>query len=310
MILKNIFDPKKTSKLIGYTEKFEFFKKFISKDNFPNVIMLTGDKGIGKFTFINHFMHFYFDRKNYNEQEKSFNLRSPFNDQYQNNLFPNIIHLSGDNFRNIKIDDVRKLKSDLLKKTINNNKRFIILDDVEIFNINSLNALLKLIEEPGTSNHFILINNKTKPLIDTIKSRCVEIKFILTNSIRNKIIDFLSEYFDQDIIIEKDLVKIAPGNFLKFNFMFADKKIDINEDFLENVNKILNLYKKEKNIFYKDLVLFFIEYYMQKNRYHEFFNLKILKNRTYLIKNINNFFFHSLNQNTLLTSIENKILNE
>ena len=47
MILK-IFLIKKTSKLIGYTEKFEFFKKFISKDNFPNVIMITGDKGIGK----------------------------------------------------------------------------------------------------------------------------------------------------------------------------------------------------------------------------------------------------------------------
>ena len=28
------------------------------------------------------------------------------------------------------------------------NKRFIILDDVELFNINSINALLKVIEEP------------------------------------------------------------------------------------------------------------------------------------------------------------------
>ena len=40
MILKNIFDPKKTSKLIGYTEKFEFFKKIISKDNLPLLIIL------------------------------------------------------------------------------------------------------------------------------------------------------------------------------------------------------------------------------------------------------------------------------
>ena len=70
--------------------------------------------------------------------------------------------------------------------------------------------------------------------------------------------------------------------------MFGDKKIDITEDFLENVNKILNLFKKEKNIFYKDLVLFFIEYYMQKNDLMNF-QFKNFKNRTYLIKNINNF---------------------
>ena len=52
-------------------------------------------------------------------------------------------------------------------------KRFVILDDVEVFNKNSLNALLKLIEEPGESNYFILINNSTKDLIETIKSRCL-----------------------------------------------------------------------------------------------------------------------------------------
>ena len=53
MILNDYFDPKKTSKLIGYTDKFELFKKLISNGNFPSVVMITGDKGIGKFSFIN-----------------------------------------------------------------------------------------------------------------------------------------------------------------------------------------------------------------------------------------------------------------
>ena len=64
-----------------------------------------------------------------------------------NTFFPNIIYLSGNNFKNIKIEDIRDLKS-LLKTTILNKERFIVLDDIELFNINSLNALLKIIEEP------------------------------------------------------------------------------------------------------------------------------------------------------------------
>ena len=38
------------------------------------------------------------------------------------------------------------LKNNLLKSPVMDNKRFIILDDVELFNINSINALLKVID--------------------------------------------------------------------------------------------------------------------------------------------------------------------
>ena len=87
------------------------------------------------------------------------------------------------------------MKSILLKSTLNENRRFIILDDVENLNLSSLNALLKLIEEPG-KNYFILINNRTKPILDTIKSRCLEIKILLNESKRRSIIHKLMEIFN------------------------------------------------------------------------------------------------------------------
>ena len=62
--------------------------------------------------------------------------------------------------KSIKVDDIRNLKSKILQSSIIDKDRFIILDDVELFNINSLNALLKIIEEPNKKNYFILINNK------------------------------------------------------------------------------------------------------------------------------------------------------
>ena len=71
-----------------------------------------------------------------------------------NNLIPNLYYLNGSNFKNVKIDDVRNLKKDLYKSQLSNDRRFVILDDIESFNSNSLNALLKIIEEPTNSIFF------------------------------------------------------------------------------------------------------------------------------------------------------------
>ena len=37
---------------------------------------------------------------------------------------------------------------------------------------------------------------------------------------------------------------------------------------------------------------------------------KIIENRTFIVKSINDFFLYNLSQNTLLNSIENKLSNE
>ena len=168
---------------------------------------------------------------------------------YENDLFSNIIYLKGSEFKNIKIEDIRILKSNLLKTTLNNDKRFIIFDDVENFNTNSLNALLKLIEEPGVNNYFILINNKTKPLLETIKSRSLEIKIILDDESRKKIISFLLKNFEQKISLNEDLVATTPGNFVKFNYVIQTNKIKIEDSFLDNLEKLLKLYKRKKSFF-------------------------------------------------------------
>ena len=119
------------------------------------------------------------------------NNQTSFYKQYINGISPNIIYLDGFNFKNVKIENIRELKSTILKSNISQKERFIILDDVELFNISSLNALLKIIEEPSSNNYFILINNQTKPIIETIASRCLEMKILLSDQIRIKFIELL-----------------------------------------------------------------------------------------------------------------------
>tara|TARA_B100000242_G_scaffold242768_1_gene182941 strand:- start:14 stop:940 length:927 start_codon:yes stop_codon:yes gene_type:complete len=308
MTISEYFDSKKTLNLVGHKKNFNFFKDLILKDMLPKVIMLSGEKGIGKATLINHIMHFYFEKKNYDENNNKILKRTHFTELYENDLFSNIIYLKGSEFKNIKIEDIRILKSNLLKTTLNNDKRFIIFDDVENFNTNSLNALLKLIEEPGVNNYFILINNKTKPLLETIKSRSLEIKIILDEESRKKIISFLLKNFEQKISLNEDLVATTPGNFVKFNYVIQTNKIKIEDNFLDNLEKLLKLYKKEKNLFFKDLILFLFDYYFQIDRSKKIFsNDKLIEKRTLIVKNINNFFLYNLSQSALLSSIKNNI---
>ena len=224
MMLNEIFNPKKTLRLFGHDKNFDFFKELILNKKLPKVLMLNGEKGIGKFTLVNHLMYFYFDKLNYDKKNKIINDKSSFYIQFTENLFSNIIYLNGSEFKNIKIEEIRKLKNDLLKTQIKNDKRFVILDDVDSFNSNSLNALLKIIEEPN-NNYFILINNKSKPVLETIKSRCIKINLTMNKDEKIKNIYMLLNYFKQKAVLENNLISVSPGLFLKFNFIFNEKKL-------------------------------------------------------------------------------------
>jgi len=311
MMLSEYFNPKKTLNLFGYNEKFTFLKNLLLSDRFPNVLMLTGEKGIGKSTLINHLLHYYYDKENYNDEKNIIDSKSVFHNQFINDLFPNIIYLSDNSFINMKIEEIRKLKQYLLKTPIIQKKRFIILDDVESLNTNSLNALLKIIEEPNKYNFFILINNKTKSILETLKSRSIEIKVILTQNEKEDIILSLIDLFDQKLKIDKYFFDTSPGNFLKFNSFLNDKKIDISEKFLSNIRKILELYKKEKNIIYKDLIIFLVNYYARKSNLTSSRDKdKIIAGRNYVIKQVNNFFVYNMNQNSLINALERNSINE
>ena len=311
MILSDFYNPRKTKVLFGLKTEFNFFKDLIIKNNLPKINLLSGTKGIGKSTLVFHLMNSYFDPENYDLFNNKILKESNFYVNFINDTFSNIIYLDGSILENIKIEKIRQLKDILYKSPLYNKKRFIIIDGIEKFNINSLNALLKIIEEPTNNNYFFLINNKTELLLETIKSRCIEFKILITENNRKKNISLLSDYYNQQITLDEDLVKTSPGNFIKFNFILKENNIKNDKDFIKNLSLILNLYKKEKNIFLKDLVLYFTEYYLQKMKIKNIYdNKKIIENRSFMIKHLNNFFIYNLNLNTFLNSLEGKFTNE
>ena len=82
------------------------------------------------------------------------------------------------------------------------------------------------------------------------------------------------------------------------------------KDFSFNFNKLLNIYKKEKGLLFKDLILFFIEYNLQKKFFEKNINNDKFSDRLFIIEKINDFFSHNLNQKTLINAIESKFINE
>ena len=311
MSLKLYNNPKNSLVLYELEDKLHFLITLYELKKFPRVLMLSGNKGIGKFTIINHFLNYVYAKENYDLKNYIINNETNFYKQYVSEVFQNIIHLSGNNYKNVKIEDVRYLKKTILKSTILKKERFIILDDVQLFNINSLNALLKLIEEPKSNNYFILINNKTKPLIETIYSRSLEVKILLNEEKRVKIIKKLIEKNNLEIFINFNFTNLSPGNFLIFNSICEENKINFEGSFLKNLEILLNLYKKNKNVDLINLIYLLTDYYFYNLKNQKLCSIEtIIERKSFTINNINKVILYSLNQYSLINAIHRKLFNE
>ena len=310
MSINEYNNPRNSLVLFELGDKLDFLIKLYNSKKLPRVLMMTGKKGVGKFTLINHFLNYIYDKDNYDLKNKSINSQTPFYKQYLNSIFSDIIYLSGDNFKNVKVDDIRGLKSKILKTNISEKERFIILDDIELFNTNSLNALLKIIEEPTSKNYFVLINNQTKPLMETIYSRSLEIKILLSNETRIKVIESLIQNNDLEVFIDFNSSNLTPGNFLSFNKICEENKINVDGKFLQNLEILLNFYKKTKNINLINMILFLTDYHFYNLKEKKNDNIeKIIEDKSFVISNINKFIEYNLNQNSLINAISSKLSN-
>ena len=53
--------------------------------------------------------------------------------------------------------------------------------------------------------------------------------------------------------------KLTPGNYLKYNKFVLDEKININDDLILNLEKLLKLNKLKKDIDYLNFAIYLIE---------------------------------------------------
>lgn len=305
-------EPSSQLNLFSHKEEFQKLINLYKNNNLPNKILFSGEKGIGKCTLAYHLINyilssnedFIYDLDNLKiiPDNKSFKL-------VQNKSNPNFILVDiQEEKKNIDISQIRNLILTLNKSSFNTKPRFVLIDNIELLNINAVNALLKILEEPNDNINFILINNN-KRILPTLKSRCLNFKIRLTSNqsieIANKILDNnYNEFLNEDLVTNYS----TPGEILNL-IDFANKNdIDLIETNLKDfIKKIImeKLYKKNNSI--KNLIYSLMEFYFRKNV--SVTNIKLINSYNYFLKKIENTKTFNLDEETLFMEFEDSILN-
>ena len=306
----NSITPLKSTKLIGLDNEFDFLNDLFNAKKFPRSLLLNGNKGIGKSTLILHFINNLFANNYYDLKNKEIKTESTIFKKINSHIFQNLIFLSSENIKKVGIEDIRDLRKTIQKSSLNNMPRFIVLDDIELINVNSINALLKTLEEPSGNNHFILINNNQNDLIKTVSSRCMQINIFLKKNERIKIIDYLIRKNNLDSKTESINNNISPGLFLKYNIICTENNINLNNDYFLNILKLFNLYKKNKDMIVINLLISLTDEYFYKLSKIKKQNIEIINNaRLKTIGIIMNFVKYNLNTNSTFNDIQTKFTN-
>ncbi len=302
-------DPINQLNLYGLENNLKFLIALYREDKLPNKLLLTGQKGIGKCTLAYHLINFILSQKEefqYNENNYEIYTQNKSYKLILNGTNPNfqLIDVST-NSQNIKIDQIRNLISNINRSSFNDKPRFVLIDNTEYLNKNSINALLKNLEEPNHNVYFILINNQ-KRLLKTLTSRCLNLNLSLSHleslSVLNKLLDD-----DALNLISEELLYyyFTPGNIFRL-FDFAKRnKLDLKNISLKNfLNLIIenDYFKNEfllKNLF-NDLIEFFLKTKSITTNF-SYYN--------YFIHQFNNFKKFNLDQESLFIEFKDKILN-
>jgi len=133
----------------------------------------------------------------------------------------------------IKIAQIRNIKTFLSQKSINSEKKIVLIIDAHLLNEAASNCLLKTLEEPS-NGIFILLTSKLNILLDTIISRCQIIRFRSLSS--KQIKSILKDYLDTS--------KVKTSTKLKFEDLINSangspnqllKNIEIWNDFSDEI---------------------------------------------------------------------------
>ncbi len=305
-------EPLNQKKLFGHNEEFNKLISLYKKNRLPNKILFSGEKGIGKSTIAYHLINYIlsldednsYDLKNFeiNSENKSFKLT-------HNKSNPNFYLIDViEERKKIDINQIRNLINNLNKSSFNLKPRFVLIDNIDFLNVSSINALLKILEEPNHNINFILINNN-KRVLSTLKSRCLNFKISLSY---DQSIDVTNKILKENIfdLLDKEFISnySTPGQLIKLINFANEVEIDLKKKSLKEFLStfIKNKYFK-KNSLNKNLIFYLIEFYFRINISSK--NIKLLNFYNYFLKKIDNTYKFNLDEESLFMEFDDIVLN-
>ena len=257
---------KVTSDFIGNNNIAEFMLNSINTNKLHHAYLLSGVKGLGKATFAYRCAKYILS----DSIEKDMNIGNSVKASklIESESHPDFMVLKKDieNEKSlIEIDQVRDCINFFNHTPILGGYKICIIDSLDEMNINSTNALLKILEEPPSNSLFFIISHNRDAILPTIKSRCLNLQFKkfsndeIESFLKTKI--SIDELYDLSEII--DLSNGSIGRALEL----------INEDSQEINLKIRKLFNE-----YSDEDLYELENFLRSsNKLDMFFELSIVK---------------------------------
>jgi len=307
-------NPSNNKNLYGYKDLFLTFTNLYKNNFLPNKIIFSGNKGIGKSTFVYHLINYVFSINENNKYNLNENVILDNNNSYKligKNIHPNFFLISNDDDKsNIQVSKIREMISFTNKSSFNNDPRIILIDNVEYLNINSINALLKVIEDPNNNLYFFLVHDSKIKILDTLNSRCIKFNFFLEGNEKEKIIQkIFDDNFYNNLNNDYKNIYNSPGDlFLLFDF-FTKNDIDPSISITELLKLIISKKLFKKDTFIKNNLTFFIELYFNKKI--NIFNSKdnVYSFYKYFLYKISDCNKYNLDIENVLIEFNGKILN-
>jgi DNA polymerase-3 subunit delta' len=304
-------EPINQTKLYGLEKYFTELVNFYKNGNYPNKILFSGQKGIGKATLAFHFINYVLtinDEIKYDTESYQINSESPEFKTINNKSNTNLITIDvNEDKKSIDINQIRELIINLNKSSFNKKPRFVLIDNIELLNINSINALLKILEEPNENINFILIHNNRK-ILSTLLSRCINFKISLSN---NDYLKISNQLLNDDLnnLVSNELINyyFTPGEIYQLVQFSTENGYDLSNIDLKNFLKILiNDTQYKKNNFINNMMYSLMEFYFRK--LNQSFSKLLNEKYSYFIKRISDTKTYNLDKESLFIEFNEEIL--
>ncbi len=218
--------------IVGQDRALRILLGTLKRNRVPSSILLSGDVGIGKrLSAINY--------------AKAINCLEPVDfdccdkctscRKIDASVHPDVLVITLENVETVlglrpkegkdknryeyPIETIHKIEEFLYLSPYEGKKKIVIIDEADAMNVSAANAFLKTLEEPNDDSIIILISSNPDRLPDTIRSRCIIIRFypipleyckeLVTKWVDSKYIDYITRLVmgRPGLAVSKDLIK-------------------------------------------------------------------------------------------------------
>jgi DNA polymerase-3 subunit delta' len=220
--------PRRRSLLLGHEGAEESLLRAYNSRRLHHAWLISGSRGIGKATLAYRFARFLLRHPDPARAADSFHLdpEDPVFRRVAAGTHPDLFVVERDfDLRTGRLKgetgvDIARLATGFFSRSAaEGGWRICIVDPADDLNLESANALLKILEEPPRQSIFLLVSNRPGMLLRTIRSRCVQLT--LGSLEQQQVIEVLRSVLaaeapsGQDLVLAAELSGGSPGRALE-----------------------------------------------------------------------------------------------